>query len=415
MYHFYGLGDWGGLASASGNPATAWAKQMPADQQETWNNAGATARRGGLVEPADRSAQVFVARSMNMLAGYSPNHKPDFVLNAGDNFYPGGVSQACQRGSYQLAMDDATNQFKEVFKEMYGETVAGVPWLSVLGNHDFGGMSYTEGWDAQIFRTWKDGGANWRLPAMFWTQRVQYRDFSVLFLMLDSNRLDANAGVGEHHNICQIGEGRESAAAGCWDMTVANCEELFQGYWRSSLAMAEKRLKENPADWHIINTHFPGPSMAGDPAVQRLNTEYGIDFIFTGHSHQQHLWDPKDGGIPWAISGGGGGVTSDHKPSVNGEDASYGFVDFQVDRKDMTINMYSWGGPDPGQLIIRHTATIQSHTLKAKSAPTVQFKAANFHEHEAILTPKSMAEWYNASLVSALRVAQGYPFPEFLA
>lgn len=121
--------------------------------------------------------------------------------------------------------------------------------------------------------------------------------------------------------------------------------------------MLEEGLSKSDADWKIINTHFPGSSIAGQPKIQELNTRYGIDLIFTGHTHWQSTGE--DHGIPWIISGGGGGVSSDAKPRLDGQDDAYGFVDFTISKDTLKSDMHSWGGMDgEGSFIVRNTKTL---------------------------------------------------------
>ena len=61
------------------------------------------------------------------MAAVAAQAEPVFVLNVGDNFYPHGLS----------SVDD--EQFTRSFTSVYNQTaLLGVPWYSVLGNHDYG-------------------------------------------------------------------------------------------------------------------------------------------------------------------------------------------------------------------------------------------------------------------------------------
>merc|ERR1712154_698524 len=97
--------------------------------------------------------------------------------------------------------------------------------------------------------------------------------------------------------------------------------------------------------------------------VQELNSKYGIDLIFTGHTHYQVHGEDK--GIPWIISGGGGGVTSDAKPAISGHDSAYGFVDFTITKDELKFDMHSWGGMDDGNMIIMDSKTLYKSVSKS--------------------------------------------------
>merc|ERR1712080_374665 len=101
-------------------------------------------------------------------------------------------------------------------------------------------------------------------------------------------------------------------------------------------------------------------SIASDGRIQALHQAYGIDLIFTGHTHFQSTGATK--GINWIISGGGGGATSDVKPSLSGHDGLYGFVDFTITRQALKFDMLSWGGIDADKQIIMSSKTINART-----------------------------------------------------
>merc|ERR1719329_1061203 len=114
-----------------------------------------------------------------------------------------------------------------------------------------------------------------------------------------------------NHRICQ-GEGE------CYGINAGNCPAMFAKAWKDGLTMLEKGLSESTAEWHIIVTHFPGNSITTQPEIQQLNEKYGIDLVFSGHTHFQRLGE--DNNMTYIISGGGGGVTSDAGPVDDGHD-----------------------------------------------------------------------------------------------
>lgn len=339
--HFFGIGDWGG-DTLNGH---------------TWENPGKYDQRGGKTPGPDDYAQRYVARQMKRLA---PMVDPDFIINAGDNFYPGGYTANC--GPYQATGGDPTGQFWNVFGSQYsGPGLDGKPWFSVLGNHDYGGRSFEAGWDFQIFKTWDSD--TWRMPGQYWSQKVQYQGFSVDIFMLESNSWDAHPfGLDPNHNICQDWF---ETNADCWGLNYYSCPGHFSSAWDASLDMLEEGLRQSTAEWKIVNTHFPGPWVASQSRIQRLHSRYGIDLLFTGHTHYQA--DGEDNGIPWIISGGGGGVSSDSKPSTDGHDNSYGFIDFKINSHELKYDMHSWGGMDDNaDFIIMSSKTLQRHPAQSR-------------------------------------------------
>lgn len=324
--HFFGIGDWGGDHGG-----------------RTWVNPGKYADRGCPKQPGpDDTAQAYVARQMKKQAADLSKRglQLDFVLNAGDNFYPGGLEDSCKAGHKQDT--DPTGQIAEIWNGVYGETVTGAPWFSVLGNHDWGGMGWSNGWDAQIFHTWKSQNHMWRMPAPFWSQRIEYHGFSVEIFNLDSNNNDAvddNPG----HRICQATTWRQSDKSSCHGMDLNNCPSKLQGLWDGSMKMLKQGLsKKNKATWTIVNTHFPVAWYYMDDTLTEVHERYGIDLMYTGHTHSQETGYAYN--HSYIISGGGGGVTSDGCPTHDGDDLAYGFIDFTINATTLSWNMHSHGG-----------------------------------------------------------------------
>jgi len=339
--HFFGIGDWGG----TGEPG------------DTWTNPGVVSRRKIL--PQDKDAQGTVAREVKRQAALSD---PDYVLAVGDNFYPGGIAAYCSNSTLAstIANIDYTKQFATYHDNMYaGEGLDGKPWLGCLGNHDYGGIYYNLAWDVQIYRTWthpSSTGTVWRMPAQFWSQRIVYTDFTVDVFILESNFFDAKPRHEDpNHNMCGHGD---PPAGPCYGVTPTSCSTWFRDNWDKSSDFLKKGLAASDATWKLVQTHYPGPTIAGLIATQSAK----IDLIITGHTHFQSLGSTN--GIDWVITGGGGGVTSDSTPVPSGEDDAYGFVDFTISKSELKMDMYSWGGPPPGRAIIRNSKTINPKTSK---------------------------------------------------
>lgn len=350
--HFFGIGDWGGDQAGGA----------------TWTNPGKEDDHGGFKAGADDWGQWYVARQMKAFAATT---EPDFILNAGDAFYPGGITEACGPESHDV--DDPSHQFEQMFDAIYGGPgMDGKKWLGVLGNHDYGGRGYEMGWDQQVFHTWRSD--TWVLPSPVWSQLVQYSDFAVQLFFIDSNFMDTHDDP--NHNICQ-------GDAPCWGIeSAAACPTWFTEQWSAGIKMMEDVLATSTADWHIVVSHFPGPSIAGQPQIKQLHEQYGIDAIFTGHSHLQLLSSAEN--MTYVISGGGGGVTSDSTPLGLGDanDVSLGFTDFKISRTEMTISLHTWGGcvtcdktEDPVEQVIVDGAnapvTIYPHLKQTASSERV--------------------------------------------
>merc|ERR1719333_1754434 len=104
------------------------------------------------------------------------------------------------------------------------------------------------------------------------------------------------------------------------------------------MKMLEDGLASSDSDWHFIVTHFPGPSITAQVVPQ--HEKYGIDLVFTGHSHFQTLGEAN--GMLWIISGGGGGATTDADEcaTCNG----YGFINFWITATEMNLELVNHAG-----------------------------------------------------------------------
>jgi len=142
----------------------------------------------------DIIAQDLVAQRMIAKAGdlRKIGKAPKFVINVGDNFYPGGIEQHCGvANAGQQA--SKSKQFAQVFEAMYPvKELGNIEWMSVLGNHDYGGVCYIKAWDQQILYTWSESG-RWVMPGQYYSRKVYFKTTTVDFWFLDNNVLDTKA------------------------------------------------------------------------------------------------------------------------------------------------------------------------------------------------------------------------------
>merc|ERR1712217_429343 len=139
------------------------------------------------------------------------------------------------------------------------------------------------------------------------------------------------------------------------------CQRWFTDLWEDQKVWLKKIAAASEADWRIVVTHFP-PDW-GRHEWPALAKETELDAIITGHRHSQQMHmigDPMGKVWPednsdhlmndfmdptcWIISGGGGGITSEHSPHVDGEDDQYGFLDMTLTKETLQFDMISHGG-----------------------------------------------------------------------
>jgi predicted phosphodiesterase len=341
-YHFFVIGDWGGF----------WGREGP----RPWPNEGRK-RVAGI----DDHAQLLVAARMQEVAKTS---RPQFIINAGDNFYPGGIEGHCDGHSGTRAFKSF--QFANIFERVYtGDGLDGKEWWGVMGNHDFGGFKYNNAWDQNIYYTWHSPHSRWITPALYWSRRAVFPGFSVDFFFYDSNSNDAGpSNLNEDHNICSYTHNEKDGHLDCNIEGLTSpdaCTQWFRDLFHRSSAWLEDKLAHSDADWQIIVTHYPAnyePTMSD--VFLRLIGTYGVDLIISGHVHRQEI-HYREGSIfgdtAWIVSGGGGGIGSESPPSVDGMDDQYGFMDLTISKDKIYVVAHSHGGFE-GRTIIRNTSTI---------------------------------------------------------
>jgi len=334
--HFFIIGDWGGIfRGLNVAPLTA------------------PNRHGNVIAGIDDRAQVLVAEQMKLRANIS---KPRYLLNVGDNFYWGGVETDCGGRSDQIE-PSSLGQWNTVFEQVYdGPDLAGKPWLGVLGNHDYGGYKFTMGWDQSIAYTWGPSD-RWLTPAQYWSTKVQYHDFLVHYVFVESNVNDAFAPQDmPGHNICSLRNNPAGATCGAHTGPTSpqDCTNWFYDLWMEQLPWITNTFSNANAtvDWRVVVTHYPPDFRKADWA--ELAETNSIDLIVSGHRHQQEVYDRDEsiGGAAWVVSGGGGGITSEGLPREDGDDDMYGFFDVTISKSAIKLESISHSG------IVRHTKVI---------------------------------------------------------
>jgi len=351
--HVFVIGDWGGVPTPQG--------PRPADHRARKFGVRWRPFTGGV----DDRAQILVARQMALRA---PVSKPDYVLNVGDNFYWAGIGDpasfgngareaiTCNTHALSFLQAPLSMQWATCWDAVYrGPYLSGLQWLGVLGNHDYGGFVFNADWHQSIGYTWMSGG-RWVTPAQYWRTKAWYPNFSVDYYFVDSNFVDAlPPDVDPEHNMCSRMHNPPDAKCGLTGpANVDDCHGWFQTLWADQIRWLEGALSRSAAEWQIVVTHFP-PSFAQDVWVA-LSKRFGIDLIIVGHAHFQSVtYDPAGpfGLTGVVISGGGGGITSEAPPSMDGDDDQYGFVDLAIGRDQIYIESISHGGQ------VRSTTTVK--------------------------------------------------------
>lgn len=318
---------------------------------------------------ADDLAQQRVAEQMRHRAS---KRRLEYVINAGDSFYWGGIEAPCGAPLGCVGCDPV-GQWGPIFEDMYsGDSLAGKQWFGVLGNHDYGGFSFTGGWDQIVGYTWggPHSSGRWMVPAQYWSANVYYEDdrgpWSVDYFFVDSNVHGAQEKhMNQGHNICSLKHNGVNASCGAQGpVSVDDCPRWFERLWVEQVRWLQHALERSEAEWQVVVTHYP-PEFGKDE--WKYLATHGIDLLVTGHLHNQEVHGPSDpenflSPTAYVVSGGGGGITSESIPEQAGEDDAYGFMDLTMTRQFILIEAISHGGH------LRQTAKVWPRVARSAAA-----------------------------------------------
>eukprot|EP00931_Biecheleriopsis_adriatica_P039067 TRINITY_DN22341_c0_g2_i1.p1 TRINITY_DN22341_c0_g2~~TRINITY_DN22341_c0_g2_i1.p1 ORF type:complete len:716 (-),score=115.71 TRINITY_DN22341_c0_g2_i1:38-1981(-) len=330
--HLFALGDWGSL-TVPGRASMHYAHRARKDPK-LWE------------WQVDHNAQENVARVMTQRAEKTENLMA--VVNIGDSFYWAGIPNANLTG---WGIHD--KNWKKGFEAVYTSEHLMVPWLSVLGNHDYGGDRCLSDTEAQIQYTWKDllNNSRWKMPGKFYRQRIDTPRYSVEIFMLDTNILDSMSGRGpKGGGICnQLDcDARDRPKA---YRDPKECFRNFTILWGKQKVWLERALASSTAKWKIVAGHHKAnPGQYGD-WIHELAKRYGIQLIIGGHTHESSFQEPSSKRTSVLVVGQGGGAQA--KPGCGGQYFcgglnDYSFADLEISERNLKVSFHR--GYDGAQL-----------------------------------------------------------------
>jgi len=393
-FHVFVIGDWGGMCGYGKKNDCG----IGADADASWDTEDHSKARPYPMKNhrsrkigVDQMAQQLVRDRMNELAEIVD---PEFVLNVGDNFYPGGIVEHCNGDASSVDLDVMPQQFQTTYENMYnGTKLQKKEWLSVLGNHDYGGVCFNMGWTQQVFYTWNRASTQrWIMPGQYYSRQARFTTSSGEVVSADMFFLDSNLEDTDRdpdHDLCSNHgnyhlnetEGAQGIHKNGWHCkgflgdwesqpdkggvckntkftSRGSCIQEMKSLWKEQMVWLEKGLANSWTDWQIIVTHFPPHYEKVAKDLTRLSKKYGVDLIVTGHTHAQEIWYQKliygadFGDTAVIISGGGGGILSEATPDDHGDDNQYGFMDLEITKKEIRVKSYSWADTKFGQIML---------------------------------------------------------------
>jgi len=345
--YFAIIGDWGNpFHPGTGDAADAfWGPHWKCNV----NNWGDPVRCqiGSPEWERDEYAQINVATAMTK---YARAHEVQFVLNMGDNLYPAGFDSPHDP------------RWQSVFEQRYADEALQVPWLSVLGNHDFGGFDcYLEdghlsradsqiGYDDEHEWEWPQSKrSRWVMPSWNYKKRISFGSTTMDFFIVATNWVNEFQSCGENRlaaHRCDSGQ----------------CRACLHNMADVCLHFLQTQLPASDADWKFVVGHRPLDTLSRwlDARVNFVDLlrKNNVSMYIAGHRHtlEEHWLSPK-GGAPWfadgpqrpgavleVVSGAGGGSYSDGAmPGLS----RWGFNGVKVTNSSLEVDYLS----DDGRLM----------------------------------------------------------------
>jgi tartrate-resistant acid phosphatase type 5 len=263
----------------------------------------------------DRQKQV--AQQMGKTAAEA---SVDFIIAAGDNFYPKGV------------ISEFDPHWKYSYEDIYTAFSLQWDWYPVLGNHDYGANP-----DAQI--AYSKISRRWQMPSRYYSKKISIHGDTtqqILIAFIDTTPLIPNYYKGDGHH-------------------VHNQDTTAQKKWlEKTLRDPSKNIK-----WKIVVGHHPmytggsrtesHDTRAIRSSLQPLLVKYNVDAYLAGHEHSLQHMGPVNK-VHHFISGASSERTPARMlPISKFSQSAYGFMLFSVLPDSVLVQVIS----DEGNVIYR--------------------------------------------------------------
>ncbi|KAE9076286.1 hypothetical protein PF007_g24684 [Phytophthora fragariae] len=313
----FAIGDWG----------TTVTKDSCCTRSSTYNN-------------FDIVAEDVVSSLMDTQAS-NADVKPKCILSHGDNFYWTGINSE----------DGRDSRFTTTFEGKFdGKSLAGIPFVNVLGNHDYGGASYvcSDGdnnakcsssdelitalenkfkWQQEYTSPNDD---RWVLKDHFYVYTVEdaASGVSIDIFNVDSGDADVHAAQqvccqcygysdGDDTSCNSVARGDKYCCGGDSDMYDA-CYAKFTEWSDDSRSQLAEKVKSSNATWKIVNSHYSPSVHYAETGMKKwfdILDGSGIHAWVYGHTHGEKHDYSESLGVHFVENGAGGGI---QKESASG-------------------------------------------------------------------------------------------------
>ncbi|KAG7379031.1 hypothetical protein PHYPSEUDO_009126 [Phytophthora pseudosyringae] len=337
-------------AQATSDPASA-AYSLSAFAIGDWGTTpykGSCCSRSDAYNNYDINAEDVVASLMNTEAGNAAV-KPKLIIGHGDNFYWTGINSLEARDS----------RFTTTFEEKFnGANIKTIPWVNVLGNHDYGGASYVcnsgdnnakcESTDALLqgldnkFK-WQSeytspNDDRWNLDDHFYVRRIEdaATGVSIDVFNVDTNDADIHAAMqiccqcygysnGDSATCRNVGRGHQYCCGGDNAM-FDSCVAKFTQWGDDSRAQIAEKVKQSTATWKIVNSHYSPYNHYAENGMNKwfdILRGSGVHVWLNGHTHGEKHDYSSSLGIHFIENGAGGGIQKESASGIPAYASSY--------------------------------------------------------------------------------------------
>ncbi|GAB9467256.1 hypothetical protein Gpo141_00004609 [Globisporangium polare] len=332
----------------------------------------------------DVIAEDVVGSLMNIQAGLSTAVKPKAIIGHGDNFYWSGIN----------GDSDVSYRFTNTFENKYtGANLASIPWVNVLGNHDYGGSSFVCSADGQPAKcasqsdlvaaidnkfNWQakyvsPNGNRWVLEDHFYVYTIKdaTSGISIDIFNVDTNDATTHGAQqiccqcygyaeGDDKQCNNISPGEKYCAGGDTDMFNA-CNAKFTAWGEDSRTQLAAKVKASTATWKIVNSHY-SPYVHFDPTGMKkwfdILKDSGVHLWINGHTHGEKHDYAESLGVHFLENGAGGGIVRESASGIPDYAKSYNIV-----------NKWVYGGQEYGFFSLtasKEWLKVQYHTADSK-------------------------------------------------